>query len=182
MECERPSSVASVLDNLRGKGNEIAFAEIKYDGERMQIHVLNQQETDRIRIFSKSGRNSTIDRKYTHQIINQTLDLCNNDREFKVYFGKEPIDSLIKVDEVVLEGELLVYNSEKKEIEPFGGIQAFSRGSIVETDKRYVLIKFFDILHLNGTSLLRIPFIERRRILDAVVRIIPTRVIYFYNF
>ena len=176
MECVRPSSVACVLDNLRQKGNDVAFAEIKYDGERMQIHVLNQQEKDRIRIYSKSGRNSTIDRKYTHHIINQTLDLCNNDREYKVYFGKEPLDSLVKVDEVILEGELLVYNSEKKEIEPFGGIQAFSRGSIIETDKRYVLIKFFDILHLNGSSLLRIPFIERRRILNSVIKIIPTRV------
>lgn len=181
MECARPSSVACVLDNLREKGNEIGFAEVKYDGERMQIHVMQDlsYEEHSIRIYSKSGRDSTIDREYTHEIIKQALDLGNDSREYFLYLGQEVSKKLVKVNECILEGELLVYDAKRNEIEPFGGIQGFSRGKVKESEKRYTLIKFFDILHLNGTSLLRVPFIERRRILNAVIRVLPTRVDIF---
>jgi DNA ligase-4 len=161
MECKRPGSVAYVLEELRGKGNTRAYAEIKYDGERMQIHV---SEVGKITIYSKSGRDSTLDRKYTHDIIKKALG-----------FGKEE-DGKIKVQSCILEGELLVYDAVQNKIEPFGGIQGFSFGGVQETDKRYAMIKFFDILYLNQESLLRVSFCERRRILSNVIRIHPSRV------
>jgi DNA ligase-4 len=164
MECVRPGSVAFVLQELRGKGNTSLFAEIKYDGERMQIHV---DRTGQIKIYSKSGRDSTQDRKFTHDIIRRALGLSQEEK------GNEKI----KVQECILEGELLVFDAVQNKIEPFGGIQGFSFGGVQESDKRYLQIKFFDILHLNGDSLLRTAFCERRSILEKVIRIQETRVI-----
>lgn len=168
MECKRPASVAFVLEELKQSGNTELFAEVKYDGERMQIHV--KSDVGEIKIYSKSGRDSTEDRKYTHDIIKKALGLCKQDSNYS--------DKTI-VHECILEGELLVYDALQGKIEPFGGIQGFSFGGVKESDKRYLQIKFFDILYLNGDSLLRVPFKERRIILENVVRIHPTRVCFF---
>jgi DNA ligase-4 len=46
------------------------WAETKYDGERAQIHVrLNDQDDPQITIFSKSKRNSTLDRIAVHPYV-----------------------------------------------------------------------------------------------------------------
>lgn len=43
------------------------WVETKYDGERAQIHVwFDEDGSPRIRIFSKSGRDSTLDRAGIH--------------------------------------------------------------------------------------------------------------------
>ncbi|KAJ3498941.1 hypothetical protein NMY22_g19553 [Coprinellus aureogranulatus] len=49
------------------------WAETKYDGERAQIHVTMQSGQPRIKIFSKSKRDSTLDRKGVHDVIVQAL-------------------------------------------------------------------------------------------------------------
>lgn len=55
---------------------EEAWAEVKYDGERAQIHVeIMEDNTSRITIFSKSKRDSTLDRFGVHHIIKKTLSL-----------------------------------------------------------------------------------------------------------
>lgn len=52
------------------------WAETKYDGERCQIHVeVLPNGKDKITIYSKSGRDSTQDRKGVHAIIRKALGL-----------------------------------------------------------------------------------------------------------
>lgn len=55
------------LDFLRSSRR--VWAENKYDGERAQIHVMGRE----IKIFSKSKRDSTLDRKGIHDVIFQAL-------------------------------------------------------------------------------------------------------------
>jgi len=44
----------------------VVYAETKYDGERMQIHIdLGRDPSDQIKVFSKSKRDSTMDRYAT---------------------------------------------------------------------------------------------------------------------
>jgi DNA ligase 4 len=48
----------------------------KYDGEYCQVHVQRSSGgEDRVTIFSKSGRNSTVDRKLLLPTIRTCLDL-----------------------------------------------------------------------------------------------------------
>jgi DNA ligase 4 len=62
MECVQAKSISHVYEEMERQGIEM-IAELKYDGERMQIHI----EKDDITIFSKSGRNSTVDRILSHE-------------------------------------------------------------------------------------------------------------------
>jgi DNA ligase 4 len=58
------TSLHVAAKNLEG----IVWAEHKYDGERMQIHLnLKLPEREQIKIFSKSGRDSTWDRRDLHE-------------------------------------------------------------------------------------------------------------------
>ena len=56
--------------------SERVWAETKYDGERAQIHVqVNEDGSSYITIFSKSRRDSTLDRHAVHTIIRAALRL-----------------------------------------------------------------------------------------------------------
>lgn len=49
------------------KKSSVVWAETKYDGERAQIHVwVDGKGKLRIKIFSKQGRDSTLDRFAIH--------------------------------------------------------------------------------------------------------------------
>jgi hypothetical protein len=59
------SSISHAFDSLSSQPEIIA--QLKYDGERMQIHFSSHQQQEFIRIFSKGGRDSTQDRILTHK-------------------------------------------------------------------------------------------------------------------
>ena len=49
--------------------------ERKYDGEYCQIHIDLNKARDYIQIFSKSGKNSTNDRRGLHHVLRDCLGL-----------------------------------------------------------------------------------------------------------
>lgn len=110
MECGRGRGVEHVAEKLKGK---VCYIETKYDGERLQAHY-NSTWSESIRIFSKSGRNSTFNRRLCQKTL---LDSIN---------GAQNTQSLI------LEGELLVYNEITSKIETFGTVQDLGRKEFKE--------------------------------------------------
>jgi DNA ligase-4 len=68
--------------------------ERKYDGEYCQIHIDLSRASDGIKIFSKSGKDSTIDRIRLHRALRDSLKLDTADCRIKRL--------------CILEGELLV--------------------------------------------------------------------------
>jgi len=127
------------------------FVETKYDGERVLIHI----QKKKTRIFSRYLQNSTS--LYTKLI-----------REVRRSLGKS-------VKSCILDGELLVWDKEKKCIEPFGGARGIAnKGN--EEDEKHFFVKIFDILHLNGDDLLQHALYERKDILYKNIQDIPTRV------
>lgn len=83
--------------------------ERKYDGEYCQIHIDLAKGEDCIQIFSKSGKDSTEDRRGVHQAIKDGLRIGRDDCKIS---GK-----------CILEGELLVYSDQAKEILDFHKIR-----------------------------------------------------------
>ncbi|KAM5437412.1 putative DNA ligase (ATP) [Microsporum canis] len=79
--------------------------ERKYDGEYCQIHIDLENGPQYIRIFSKSGKDSTVDRKGIHEAIRDSLRI----RRPGCRFSKR----------CILEGELLVWSDIKHDILPF---------------------------------------------------------------
>jgi DNA ligase-4 len=144
--------------------------ERKYDGEHYQIHVALNESGTCIKIFSKSGRDSTIDRIGIHRPLRDSL-------------GLNTIDCKIR-KQCILEGELLVWNDDYGRIEPFHKIRKYvkrsgrllsaGRDSPVDLSE-HLMIMFYDILLLDDTLCVRDSHETRRQLLQSLVGRIPGR-------
>ncbi|ETN44058.1 uncharacterized protein HMPREF1541_10923 [Cyphellophora europaea CBS 101466] len=150
-------------------GRQLVYVERKYDGEYCQIHVrlLPAGETD-IKIFSKSGRDSTADR---HALI-PTIHQCLN-------IGKQ--DCQVNIG-CVLIGEMVVWNDAQQDIMPFYNIRRY----ILRTGRRlgcgrdspplpgeHLMIVLFDCLLLDNVDCMFEPYVQRRKRLAHIVRPVP---------
>jgi DNA ligase-4 len=146
-------------------------AERKYDGEYCQVHIDVSKSGARIKIFSKSGRDSTSDRIGIHCTLRDSLEL-------------DTVGCKIK-KQCILEGELLVWNDDDERIEPFhkirkhvnrsGRFLGTARDSPVDLNE-HLMIMFYDILLLDDTACVRESHDERRRVLQSLVHSVPGRV------
>ncbi|KAH7124509.1 hypothetical protein EDB81DRAFT_911299 [Dactylonectria macrodidyma] len=144
--------------------------ERKYDGEYYQIHIGLNKSGASIKIFSKSGRDSTSDRIGIHQALRDSLELNAAGCKIK--------------KRCILEGELLVWNDHNGRIEPFhkirrhvkrsGRLLGAARDSPVESSE-HLMIMFYDILLLDDIVCGLETHDERRRRLQSLVRRIPGR-------
>ena len=119
--------------------------EWKYDGERAQIHML---ENGTIQIFSRNQEDNTT--KYPDII--QRFSSCKLDN----------------VKSCVIDSEAVAWDREKKQIQPFQVLSTRKRKDAAESDiKVQVAVFAFDILYLNGEALVRKSFRERRDLLRS---------------
>ncbi|XP_024860576.1 DNA ligase 1 isoform X2 [Kryptolebias marmoratus] len=126
------------------KFDEAAFTcEYKYDGERAQIHIL---ESGEVRIFSRNQEDNTS--KYP-DIISR--------------IPKTKKDSVVSC---VLDTEAVAWDREKKQIQPFQVLTTRKRKDVDASEiKVQVCVYAFDLLYLNGESLVRQPLCRRRELL-----------------
>lgn len=146
-------------------GRRTMNVERKYDGEYCQIHVdLSEMEGARIKIFSKSGKDSTIDREGLHRAIEDSLLI-------------DDVKCPIKKN-CILEGELLVWNRKKEQIQPFHIIRkhVLHGGRMIGTAKDSpkdkddnLMIMYYDLLYIDDESLLNVPLWARRKRLEEVI-------------
>ncbi|KAJ9104309.1 hypothetical protein QFC20_004591 [Naganishia adeliensis] len=187
-KCEKGRSIESALKMIAGphgrKTKEI-WAETKYDGERMQIHVWRHHGRPCVKIYSKSKRDSTEDRKETHNIILGSigLPLTNAPHHHLLSQRLETLPAGPDVTSVILEAEMLPYNESDRQgghgpgIEEFWHLTNLSARGGQPRDRfagaRHLFLSYFDILHYNGRSLLHESYQARRSILVSVIRKIP---------
>jgi ATP-dependent DNA ligase len=167
MDCIQAKSIFHVYEEMHRQelqdGMDFAFySEVKYDGERMQIHIQDNQ----LQIFSKSGRNSTQDRVLAHDIILQSLA-----SEFHNVLTNR-VESRFNC---ILEAELLVFDHANGAIERFGGVQSFRFGHSHSASPRGLYVVFYDVLYLNDHNLLFAPYVLRRKQLELLVKQIPKK-------
>ncbi|XP_062843493.1 DNA ligase 1 [Trichomycterus rosablanca] len=124
--------------------DEAAFTcEYKYDGERAQIHIL---ESGEVRIFSRNQEDNTS--KYP--------DIISRIPQVK----KDIVRSC------VLDTEAVAWDKEKKQIQPFQVLTTRKRKDVDASEiKVQVCVYAFDLLYLNGESLVREPLSKRRTLL-----------------
>ncbi|XP_066462299.1 DNA ligase 1 isoform X2 [Eleutherodactylus coqui] len=123
---------------------EAAFTcEYKYDGERAQIHILENGE---VHIYSRNQENNTT--KYPDIV------------------GRIPQVRKSTVKSCIFDSEAVAWDPQKKQIQPFQVLTTRKRKDVEASDiKVQVCVYAFDMLYLNGESLVREPFSRRRQLL-----------------
>ncbi len=137
-------NAASVKDALMEMGGEAAF-EIKYDGARVQIH----RDGDRVIIYSRRLENVT---RSIPEIV-------------------EAVKASLKPSKVIVEGELVAVG-EGGRPRPFQYVlRRFRRKYNIEEmiEKIPLELNLFDILYVDGESLIDTEFVERRKKLEESV-------------
>jgi DNA ligase-1 len=134
-------SIQEVLKRLNG----LRFTcEFKYDGERAQVHLLPGKAATKV--FSRN-----------------LLDTSEKYPEVPVYVKEAMKES---VDSFVMDAEVVAFNQETGKLVPF---QILSTRKKTEesaaTAKVQVIVEAFDLMYLNGVSLLDKTLAERRALL-----------------
>jgi len=141
MLAERLSEPGEILAKLGGS----CLAEFKYDGERVQAH----KRGDEVLLFSRRLEN----------ITGHYPDVVEMVREH------------VRAGEAIVEGEIVAINPDTGEMLPFQELMHRRRKyEVEEAMERYpVSVYLFDILYVDGESLIDLPLPERRRRLEEVV-------------
>lgn len=140
--CKSAIDALSEFDDAKTGEKDAFICEYKYDGERIQFHQL---QDGTIKIFSRNSEDMTA--KYP-----ELVDFS------KFYKNKDDVQSLI------IDGEIVAYDVVEDKILPFQILTTRKRKNVeIDDIKVKVCIYVFDILSLNGESLLEKTLEERRK-------------------
>lgn len=142
---ERLQDIAKIIEKV---GPQVGV-EPKLDGFRVAIHVWLHGGKKNVALFSRNLENTTL-------MFPEIVEAAK----------KLPVKS------VILDGEAIGYNPETRKFAPFQEtVQRKRKHGISEAAKKLPLRAFiFDVLYLDGKDLLDLPFIERRRILEKILK------------
>ena len=141
-------AINEVLDRFQG---ETFTSEYKYDGERAQVHLLNDGT---MRIYSRNGENMT--ERYPEINITdfiQDLDTTKN---------------------LILDCEAVAWDKDQGKILPFQVLSTRKRKDVELNDVKVKVCLFaFDILCYNDERLINKSLKERREYLTKVTKVVP---------
>ncbi len=138
-------SVTGIDEALEVMGGRAAF-ETKYDGARIQVHKFERE----IRLFSRKMEDLT----------DALPDILRDAQQS------------VKADSIILDCEAIAVDKRTQRVIPFQNILNRLRRKyrIKELSDRIPMqLRPFDILFLNGKSLVDYPFVERRALLEKAV-------------
>ncbi|RPD64440.1 DNA ligase 4 [Lentinus tigrinus ALCF2SS1-7] len=156
MLCKRPTK--KIEDSVREMGGRPFIIEEKLDGERMQLHKRGSEYF----YCSRKGKDYTY--LYGKHVgtgsLTPYIDAAFDDR----------------VDEIILDGEMLVWDPVSERNLPFGTLKT---AALDKSKKEYSprpCFKVFDLLYLNGMSLLHKSTKFRKRNLRSCLKEVPGRI------
>lgn len=141
-------SIGEVLDRFQG---EMFTCEYKYDGERAQVHLLDD---GLVRIYSRNSEDMS--ERYP--------DLMSIVKDFVKKNDELPSTTSPKL--MILDCEAVAWDRQNNTILPFQVLSTRKRKDVDEKDiKVHICLFVFDILCFNGESLITKSLTERRKIL-----------------
>lgn len=163
-KAQRVSGMEEAMERIKN-----VWAEFKFDGTRVQLHFdkhkkisQTNNQTDLFGAEKKPSKNYLI-KTFTRNLeetTHQYPDII------------EAATQQIAAASVILDGEAIGYNRETGEFLPFQEtITRKRKYDVAETAKNIPLKYFvFDILYLNGKSLINFPLRERRKMLSTIIK------------
>lgn len=136
---ERAANAAAIIEKIGA-----CVVQPKLDGFRLQIHVKKVGQEHQVRFFSRN-----------------LLDMSNMFPDLVLFFED------LKIDTLICEGEAIVYDEQANTFAPFQETVKRRRKHDIEQAANDLPLKLvvFDILYLNGETLLGKTHEERRKIL-----------------
>jgi DNA ligase-1 len=143
MLAQRVSEFAEIRQKI---DSEKIAAEEKYDGERIQAH----KDGDKVKLYS---------RRLT-DVSDQFPEVAKN------------VKNHIDADTAILDGEVVAYDFDKKLYNPFQELMQRRRKYNVEEYAEKVPVKYmlFDVLYVNGKSIMKNSYPERRKRLEEIAK------------
>lgn len=177
MQCFQPQlaqfqmhSFQKMVDNMRTTPDDPEFwIEEKLDGERMQMHMIEDEETPGGRRFNFWSRKA---KDYTYLYGSSLQD----DNGAITRWLKDAFDPGVR--NLILDGEMITWDPEADMMVPFGTLKT---AALSEQRNPYAgnaprpLFKVFDILYLNDVPLTRYTLRDRRRALAQSVQDVHRR-------
>ncbi|KAH1028379.1 DNA ligase 3 isoform X2 [Dendroctonus ponderosae] len=127
------------------------FSEIKYDGERVQVH----KHGNEFKYFSRSLK-PVMPHKVAH---------------FKEYIPK----AFPHAKDLILDTEILMMDTKTGKPLPFGTLGVHKKAQFQDAN---VCLFVFDCIYYNGESLMQKPLKERKNILHTTMKEVPNRIVF----
>jgi len=137
------------------------WCEYKFDGTRVQLHLDKNIKSSSNDLF---GENS----KFLVKTFTRNLEETTHQYPDIIEDALKQLD----VESVILDGEAIGFNKETGEYLPFQETIQRKRKHNVSEIAKQIPLKYlvFDILYLNGKETIKLPLIERRNILNQIVK------------
>ncbi|MEM2143307.1 MAG: ATP-dependent DNA ligase [Candidatus Thorarchaeota archaeon] len=145
MAAKKLANPREILEKTGGR----ALVEYKYDGERLQIHKRGSE----IILFSRR-----------HEMITaQYPDIV------------ELVKNSVTARECVLEGECVATDIETGRVRPFQELMRRRRKTGIDamTTEVPTALYLFDALYVDGRTIMDLPLLERRKMLENIVKVGP---------
>ncbi len=158
---ERLSSAKEIIDKI-GK----CAVEPKIDGFRLQVHY--KKIKNQIAKSKNTNQNSKIPQNVLIKLFTRNLE----DATFMYPDVVDGIRKQIKAEEAIFEGEAVAFNPQTGEYLPFQETVQRKRKHNIKEKALEIPLKLicFDLLYVDGESLLEKPYLERRRRLEAIIK------------
>ncbi|PPQ96588.1 hypothetical protein CVT26_006325 [Gymnopilus dilepis] len=156
MLCKRPTR--KIEDTVREMGGSEFFIEEKLDGERMQLHKRGNEYF----YCSRKGKDYTY--LYGKHVGTGSL----------TPYIDQAFDP--RVDDIILDGEMLVWDPVSERNLPFGTLKTAALDKSKKEHNPRPCFKVFDLLYLNGQSLLHRSTTFRKRNMRQCLKEISGRI------
>ncbi len=173
MQCFQPMLAASkkeslkkVVEALKPTPEDPEFwVEEKLDGERMQMHMVTEEDGKKFQWWSRKAKD------YTY-LYGKSFDDPNGalTQSIKNCFAEG-------VENIILDGEMITWDPNEKAPVPFGTLKtaALAEQSNPFAQGHRPVFRIFDILLLNGQPLTRYELRDRRKALAHSIKSEPER-------
>jgi DNA ligase-1 len=160
--CQRLSDPEEIIEKM-GK----VSAEYKFDGTRVQLHI-DREKTIKSTDMEQNALFTSDNNKIFVKTFTRNLEETTYQYPDIVKSSLEQIDA----KSIILDGEAVGYNKDTGEFLPFQEIMQRKRKHGIAEMALDIPLKYFvfDILYLNGETLVYKTFEERREILSKVIK------------
>jgi len=167
-KCARIATAGEAFEKIKGT----VLVEDKFDGTRVQVHLDRAQNKLEGRM-GKEVKFATLDLGLKPKVEGNVWTFTRNLEESTHQFPDlvPIILQNVKAESAILDAEAIGYNPKTGEFIPFQEtIKRKRKHDIEEISKEIPLtLRAFDLLYLNGKSLIDTPFLERRKMLLTII-------------